>query len=78
MKKFLFTSIAFLAFSGSIMANNADVPRDGLFETNSYTSILKLKETPCQTKAIELYLQYTACTGEDDVDLLNQLMSACV
>ncbi|WP_188048933.1 hypothetical protein [Flavobacterium sp. GP15] len=65
-----------VAFSGVAMANNNEVAKLKISVKNE---MLLVKATPCQDMAIDIY-EYVVDTyncGEDDIDLLNALMSNC-
>jgi hypothetical protein len=73
MKRFLFTAIAVIAFSGVSMAETK--------ESKSEVKVEKqlLHATPCQDRAIDIYeyVMNEYNNGGDDIDLLNALLSNC-
>jgi hypothetical protein len=66
MKKLFFTAILVIAFSGVSMAKNVEVKKEVVMFT------------PCQDRAINMYLAFVDCNGgNDDWAYLNQLMGGC-
>jgi hypothetical protein len=70
MKKLVFTAIAVIAFSGVSMAETTEV--------KSEVKVLaeQIEATPCEDAAIDFY-EAIIEDGEDDIDLLNELLSYC-
>ncbi|WP_159687583.1 hypothetical protein [Flavobacterium sp. 9R] len=75
MKKMIFTAMAVLAFSAVSVANTIEVKEEVVVNNESKEVI----GTPCEDSAINSYEEFINAfhDGEDDLDLLNDLLSVC-
>jgi hypothetical protein len=73
MKKLVFTAIAAVVFSGVSFAGTKEVKEEVVVNNESKEV---LKATPCEDAAIDFY-EIIIGGGDDDIDLLNDLLSYC-
>jgi hypothetical protein len=86
MKKLVFTALAVLAFSGAAIANTGEVKEDVVFSNENKVEAAVVQgpgdnegeATPCENMALDFYeLIISIEGGEDDLDLLNDLLGTC-
>lgn len=65
-----------VAFSGVAMANTAEVKELTALNNKVQTFVIEEQATPCQDLAIDIYEREIG-SGDDDLTLLNDLMSMC-
>ena len=84
MKKLVFSALAVVAFSGVVLANTAGVNGKVVTMSENKVEILVVQgpgdnegtATPCEDKALDFY-EVIIADGEDNLTLLNELISAC-